>query len=795
VFRNYFKITLRNIGKNKAYSFINIFGLAVGMASFIIILLYLNYELSYDKWDSSLKRVAKVSLVENGDIRQTTQAPLASLLLEKYPNAEAATCMQSAGDFEVLLAAGDKKIYQEGMVMADSSFLKVFPYHLIQGNAATALNAPNAVILSEELSHKLFGNENPVGKTIKMYNAVDALVTGIFKNVNAPSHLNTQLIARDIHEKQNKFWENYSYQTYIKTKLSVSDEQLEDAINRIYYNERLKKNSQSFEAYKSGSYQTYLYVDKVQNIHNFPKHGSSNFTIVSVLLILAVLLLLAGAINFSNLSIAQSIGRAKEVGIRKVLGSARKQLVFQFMGETALQCLVSLFVALFIVFFALPYVNESFNLQLHFNGDNALSISLQIIACLLVVALLSGLYPSFFLSRFNTTKVLKGDYSRGKGGMLFRNSLIVLQFVFSVFFMVGAIVIKTQMKYMQERDKGFSGAQVMRLQTPQKTREQGFDAARNELLSIPGVQYVSKSTKVPGDKESDTSTYQFKYNGELYRMGSVKVSTDYFKTLNIALMQGRLFNDSYADQHTRTAIINETAARTLRLNNPVGKTITFMDCDSVPIQIAGVVKDFNVQGFETTVQPMVYTIANNACMFQSGGGFLIKLNGPHLQKTIAAIAEAWKKIEPDFPISYSFLDDNFQRLFIAYLRLEKIITFFTIVAVLIAAMGLFALTAFLAGQRTKEIGIRKVLGASMSNLTVLLSKDFIKLVFVAVVITTPAAYWAMDKWLQTFAYRIHLGWWIFALAASIITVIAILTVSTQALKTAMANPVKSLRSE
>jgi len=795
VYSNYLKIIWRNIFKNKAYSFINILGLAVGMASFIIILLYFNYELSYDKWDNSLKRVAKVSLVEDGDIRERTQAPLASLLLEKYPNAEAATCMQSAGDREVLLAVGDKKIYQKGMVTADSSFLKVFPYHLVQGDAATALNIPNAVILSEELSHKLFGNENPVGKTIKRYNIVDALVTGIFKNVNAPSHFNTQIIARDIHEKQNKFWENYSFQTYIKTKQPVTDEQLENAINRIYYNERLKKDDQSFEAYKKGSYQTYLYVDKVQNIHNFPKHGRSNFTIVSVLLILAVLLLLAGAINFSNLSIAQSIGRAKEVGIRKVLGSAKKQLVFQFMGETMLQCLISLFIALFVVIVALPYVNESFNLQLHFNRENAVSISLQIVSCLLIVALLSGLYPSFFLSRFNTTKVLKGDYSRGKGGMLFRNSLIVLQFIFSVFFMVGAIVIKTQMNYMQARDKGFSGAQVMRLQTPQKTREQGFEAARNILLSIPGVQYVSKSTAVPGDKEADTSTFQFKYNGDVYRLGSVKVSTDYFKTLNIALVQGRLFNDGYADQHTRTAVINETAARALHLSDPVGKTITFFDCDSVPVQIAGVVKDFNVQGFETNVQPMVYTIANNACMFQSGGGFLVKLNGPHLQQTIAAIAEAWKKIEPDFPINYSFLDDNFQRLFSAYLRLEKIITFFTIVAVLIAAMGLFALTAFLAGQRTKEIGIRKVLGASMSNLTTLLSRDFIRLVFIAVLITMPVAYWAMDKWLQTFAYRIHLEWWIFAMAAFIITVIAILTVSTQALKTAMANPVKSLRSE
>ncbi|MEP6701005.1 MAG: ABC transporter permease [Bacteroidota bacterium] len=796
MFKNYFKITWRNIAKNKLYSSINIVGLATGLASFIIILLYLNYELSYDTWDVSLKKVSRISLRDNADIRQNTPAPLASLLLQKYPNAEAVTAIQPAGDYPTLLSAGDKKMYQVGLVTVDSCFLKVFPYRLSKGNPETALNRPDAVLVSEEVSYKLFGNNNPVGKTVTLYGALKGMITGVFKKPNTPSHINAQVVMRDPWEKGNKFWENYSYQAYIKVRQPVADSLLENSISGIYYNERLKKNGQSFEDYKKAGFQTALLIDKVQDIHNFPKHGSSNFITVSILLILAILLLLAGAINFSNLSVAQSISRAKEVGVRKVLGSGRKQLLFQFMSETSLQCITSLALSVLLVLIALPYLNTSFNLNLAFLGqDNTVSIILQIALCLVIVIVLSGLYPSFFLSQFNITKVLKGNYSRGKGGNLFRNGLIVTQFIFSAFFIIGTIVVKTQMNFMEQKDKGFSGEQVMRLQTTQKTRDKDFETVRNLLLTLPGVEKVSKSTFVPGDRWVDTSTSKFKYNGEEYRLNSVKVSTDYFNTLNIVLKEGRLFTNEYADQHTRYAIINETAAKLLHITSAAGNTIYFFRCDSVPVQIAGIVKDFNVQGFESSVQPVIYTIGNNACRFQSGGGLLVKLNNSHLQQSVAAITSAWKTIEPDYPINYSFLDDNFQQLLISYKRLDTIITFFAFIAILIAVMGLFALTAFLSGQRTKEVGIRKVLGATLVDLTTLLSRDFIRLVFIAVVITIPISWWALDKWLQSFAYHINISWWMFLIAAIVIAVISIVTVCSQAIKTALANPVKSLKTE
>jgi putative ABC transport system permease protein len=795
---NYFKLAWRNLFKNKTYSAINILGLAMGLASFILLLLYLNYELSYDKWDAELNKVYQVSLKSEGDVLSATPNPLASFLADKYANIEASTSLQASGDFEVLIAANNKKIYQNGLVTVDSTFLAVFPYKLLEGDAATALNQPNAVIISQAVAQKLFGNANPMGKTIKFYNATEAVVTGILQKPKMPSHFDAEMVMVDPYLKQNKFWGNQSNSTYIKLKEPLEESKIEDAINRFYYNERLKEGNKTYEEYKQMGQKTALFVDAVPNIHNFPKHGSSNFSVVSILVILAILLLLAGSINFSNLAVAKSIGRAKEVGVRKVLGSNRKQLITQFMAEAGLQCLISLVLAGLIVSAVLPYFKQSFNIQFDLlQKENALSIVSQIAVCLIIVTLFSGLYPSVFLSKFNTSKVLKGDYSSGATGIAFRNSLIVVQFMVSAFFIIATLVVSKQMQFMQSQEKGFSDSQVMRITATQKTREDGFATMRNTLLSISGVSSVAKSTKTPWGNEAllDTSTIGFKVEGKEHRMASIKLSTDYFKTLQIPIVKGRFFNEEFNDQNTRTAIINETAAKNLNMDDPIGKNITFPFCDSVPMQIVGVVKDINVQGFEKAVQPVVYTIGNKACRYQSGGAILVKLSSNTTQSTISDIEQTWKTIEPDFPIRYSFLDENFQKLFTTYIRLQKIILFFASIAILISVMGLFALTAFFAKQRTKELGIRKVLGASVGSLATLLSKDFIRLVIFAFIITIPVAWWGMNKWLETFAYRTPLSGWLFASAGLIVLSIAVLTVSFQAVKAAVANPVKSLRTE
>lgn len=796
MFRNDINIAWRNLSRSKLYAFINIGGLAVGLAGFIIILLYMNYELSYDSWNPATKRIYRVSEIRDNDVYEQTAAPLASLLKQYLPEIEAATKMQPAGDFEVLLAAGDKKIYQKGGVEADSFFFSVFPFKIVEGNAATVLNKPDAIVISRELSRKLFGDADPAGKTIRIFNAFDCEVTGVMETPGVPAYLNVQFVYRSPYEKDNLFWENYSYNTYVKTNQAVADKKLEASVNRVYYEERVKKDSQTLAEYQKSPNASGLFVDQLRKLHNFPRHGSSNFSTISVLLLLSLLLLLAGAINFSNLSIAASVGRAKEIGVKKVLGSGRKQIAWQVMIETALQCAISFFLSLVLVYLLVPYISRMLNIEHSMlQAGRVLKIMFQAGLCLLVVVLLSGLYPALFLSGYNITKVLKGDYSTGKKGLVFRNVLIVVQFTLSAFFIISTMIISKQMSFMRNRDKGFSGNQVMRLEAKQKVRDANFDLTRNALLSVPGVQLVSKTTTVPGDAFADTSTIPYKHNGTEYRMTSVKVSEDYFKTLSIPLVKGRLFANSYEDQHTRTAVINMTAARKLNLADPLGEVITFPNCDTVPVRIIGVVKDFNISGFENSVQPVVFTIGNNACMFQSGGAILVKITGGDISKTVAGIETAWKSIDPDFPIRYTFLDDNFQKLFSSYERLQAIIRFFAVTAILISITGLFALTAFLISRRTKEIGIRKVLGAGTGTLSLLLGKTFLRLVMIAVVIAIPLSWLAADKWLQHFAYRTTVGWFTFFAAALLLVFIAMLTMSIQTIKAAIANPVKSLRTE
>lgn len=796
---NYFKTTWRNLWKNKAYSTINMLGLAVGLASFLVILLYLNHELDYDRWDPELEKVYKVSLRGEEDILRTTPAPLAALLRENASQVEAATSiMRASGKFEIPLTVEGRQIYQDNTVSADSLFFRVFPYTLTQGDVLTALDRPNAMVISNRVAAKLFGDDNPIGKTVRVFDGFDCEVTGILQLPDKPTHMEVDLVYRSPNEKSNFHWGNYSFQTYIRTKQPMPAAEIERVVDELYYDHRIKDGQElTYQDFRGAGHQAGLFVDAVRDLHNFPKYGESSFTTVSVLLVLAALLLLAGTINFSNLSIATSIRRAKEVGVKKVLGSSRARLFWQFMGEIAIQCLFALGLSLLLIGIILPYFNKEFSVDLSFfQTGNTASLMLQVVLSLLLVTLLSGLYPAVFLSRYNTASVLKGDYSSGAKGMWLRNVLIVVQFTVAVFFIIGTVVVSRQLHYMQNRYPGFSGEQVLRIQPLlQHSRDEGFDAIRNTLLQIPGVQSVAKTTAVPGDAYVDTATWEFKHHGEIHRLTSVKISADYFQTLDIDLLDGRLLNDSHTDQHTRSALINETAAKQLGLQHAGDAFITFPYCDSIPVQVVGVVRDFNVLGFEQQIQPTVYTIGNEACAFQSGGAILVKLAGDDLRKPIAAIEEVWKTIEPSFAIRHSFLDDNFQLLFAGHLRLQRVVNFFGATAITIALMGLFALTAFLVGQRTKEISIRKVLGAGAADLSILLGKDFMRLIAIAVVIAVPLGWWAANEWLAGFAYRIALGGWTFVVAATAVLAVAALTVGIHTWKAARANVADNLRDE
>src|SRR5690554_7485225 len=481
--KNYFKTAWRNLLKNKTHGIINISGLAVGLAGFLVILLYLNHELSYDTWSDELKRVYKISERTDDDILEQTPAPLAEFLNANAASVASATRISPAGNYEVLLSVGDKKIYQSGSIEADSSFFKVFPYRMLHGDAATALDKPNAMVISQSVAKKLFGDEDPIGQTVNVFNYFDCVVTAVMQEPEAPSHLEAEVVYRAPYEKSNTFWQNYSYQTYVKTHVELPVAELEKDLDQLYYEQRLKSEDLSFSEFRQKGYQAGLFVDAVQDLHNFPKHGSSDFPTISVLLLLAVLLLVQGTINFSNLSLAGSIRRAKEVGVRKVLGSNRGQLIWQFMGETSIQCVIALAIALLLVNLILPSFNHEFGLSLSlFQSPDLTSLALQVAICLLIIIVLSGLYPAVFLSRYNANQVLKGNHPKGTRGAGFRNALIVVQFAVSTFFIIGTLVISRQMEYMQTRDKGFTGEQVMRLEASQQVRDAQFEAVSQTLL-------------------------------------------------------------------------------------------------------------------------------------------------------------------------------------------------------------------------------------------------------------------------------------------------------------------------
>lgn len=794
MFSNYCKIAFRSLLKNRFTTFVNIGGLAVSLASFIIILLYLNYELSYDRWDASLQRVYRVSQqTESNFTDNPTPAPLAPLLREHQENIIAYTRIQPSGSFESLVGAGDKKIYQSDIVGADSGFLEVFPYRLLAGNAATAFKEPSSALLSREVSEKLFGAADPIGKVIMLFNKQPFTVTGIFAEPETPTHFKATMILRNPSMPDNNAWSNISFISYVRLREPMAPSKLDELVNRTYFDYHIKSGNQTYAAWLEAGNKPSLFTEAVADIHNFPRQGSSSFKTTIILFLLAGLLLLSGALNSSNLSLVKTLKRSREVGVRKVMGSSRRQILWQFLLEVTIQCSISLVLALLLCVVMLPVFNRTFDLPLSFSRQlHGYTMIWQCGAALVAIVLISGLYPAIVFARREAVHVLKGNFSMGLSSKRFSHSLIVVQFAVSVFFIISVLVMSNQLRFMRHRDIGFNPQQVVQIQAMQPTREGNFEQTRAKLLRIPGVQYVSKTTAVPAGRV-DTSSMQFHYQGNTTSLTSVRVSTDYFQTLGIAVVGGRSFDDAHPEDQDNTAIINETAARLLGVKDPVGSQITYAECDSVPYRIVGVVKDFQVQGFDSYVRPTFYSISNAHCTYQSGGALMVKVNTANLDKTLAAITQLWGEVEPGFPLHYSFLDDNFQRLFSSYSRIQAIIHVFTLISVFISVMGLLALTIYVTEQRTREIGIRKVLGASISGIVTLLSKDFLVLVVLSVVIATPVAWYLLEQWLRDFAFRTTITWQVFAGGAASALLIAVVTVGWQAFKAASANPAHSLK--
>lgn len=810
--RNYIQIALRNLWKNKSFSLINIVGLAVGMACCMLILLYVQQQLSYDrhheKADDLYRLVTEFVTESKTERAPTSAAPVAAALKNEFPEVEEVTrvFIPFSEDKAILRRMeGDRSVqtfYESKGAYADPTFFKIFTYSFLEGNAQRALDQPNTVVLSKEVAQKLFGNAPALNRVIRISNSngdLDFKVTGVFES-KGPSHLDTHYLmslqtgelGAFVRSIQN-FAVNNMFYTYIKLRPGSDAKALEakfPAFIQKYMGEDLKK-----VAFRKNQY-----LESVPRIHlhteaegMFNKKGNSQ--LVYILATVALFTLLIACINFMNLSTARSGKRAAEVGVRKVMGAEKQTLVGQFLGESMLISLLSLTIAILLVELSLPVFNQVAGTNLDVSLTKDYDKLLLFVGLALLTGLVAGSYPAFYLSSFNPAQVLKGKASNSLAVTQLRKGLVVFQFALSIMLILGSLVIWRQMRFLQEKDLGFVKDQqlVVPLRTSQakdnyRTFKQAVDKQAEVVASAAATSYPG--VFVAGDQNF------VRLGQNIEQAVNVKmnhVNYDFLETMGFHLLSGRFFSTKFPADTAQRIILNETAVARLGYTpqNILGQRIRWKSSnEQLDYQVVGVVRDFNFMGLQQPINSFGFTLAPWGLNYM-----VIRTNTPQVKRLLASLENTWKSLNADEPFEYSFLDQDFQRNYEAEQTMGTMIGYFTAIAILIACLGLYGLAAFTAEQRIKEIGVRKVLGASVGHIVGLLSKDFMTLVLIAYVLAVPISWYLMNEWLQAFAFRINLSWWLFAGAGGIAFLIALATVSSQTIRAAMVNPVKSLKSE
>ena len=799
MFKNYLKTAWRNILRNKVFSAINIVGLAIGLAVCIVIMLFVFYEKSFDNFHSKniyrLNEVQKFEGMVSSQKVALSMFPMGPTLADEFPEITNFTRVRWTNKYQ--MTYGEKRIYFSQSYFVDSTFLQMFDFKLLQGNRVTALQKPNSAVLTEESAKKLFGNESPIGKTIRHYgeDTIQFIVTGILQNVPANSQLQFEgLYSFNTIYKPD--WMNGWGGNWLNTYLELAPNTNVAALEKRFP-AYLKKHLAENERWKS--YELFLLplksvhagasdigLDYI-NAQKFDKKYTGVFSII------ALIVLVIACINFMNLSTARSAERAREVGVRKSIGAQRFQLSIQFLGETVLLSCLALVLAIILVLSALPFVNDLSERKLSLPLLSDPSLLAAVVGGTVLVGIISGLYPASYLSSFQPVKVLKGSVQTGKNKGLLRNVLVVGQFTSAIFLMIATIFVVKQLNYMQTQNPGFTKNQVLNI-TLDGVTSRKYDLLKQELSGNVLIEGVTGAQDVLGS-HLDQSGVEFKGDGPMRNLASTRliVDHDYLKLYKIAVIAGKNFSVDPSG-NGKEYIINEAMAKELLKENPkapvaslVGKHFGF---DSLGT-IVGIAKDFNFNSLHHKIETMF--------MFnQKDWGFSkmsVKINGQKATEAITHIQSTWKKIFPEQPFEYEFLDDHFAEVYRADAQVSKIVGVLAGLAIIISCLGLFGLASYSAERRIKEVGIRKVMGASVQNIVSLLSKHFIKLVLIANLIAWPIAFFVLSRWLQDYAYRIDISWSVFALAGVIAMLIALITVSFQAIKAAIANPVNSLRTE
>jgi len=825
VFKNYFKTAWRNIQRNKVNSFINIAGLSIGMACVILIVMYVQDEVRFDKFFKDADHIFQVNMttMSNG-VESTTggnTAPkVGPTLVNSYPEIESCVRIYRPGDVMVRYEENAKteNYFTEKRVMAvDSNFLQVFNYNILKGNAATCLQKPNAVVITEVTAKKYFGNTNAIGKLLLFdTDRKPFIVTAVLKDIPAQSSFQFDMLApiNAYAEVKKRSWNWFWLQvnTYVKLRSNVGVDKASIARLEAKFPAMVKEHAfqseygQTYEEFvKMGgkleySLMPFTKVHLYANPMNVPARLTtlSDIKYVYIFSVIALFIIILACVNFMNLSTAQSATRAKEVGIRKVLGSVKSQLIKQFLTEAMLYSLIATVIAFVLVLLTIKPFNDVAGKALTFGSIFSGYIWLFILALSLLSGLLAGLYPAFYLTSFNPVTVLKGLklFKNSLGNLFIRNGLVVLQFTISIALIVCTIIVFQQLKYTQHKDLGLNKENVVVIANTKRLGN-NEEAFRQELIKQPGVIDASVSSSIPtksnfGDDYVPEPTEKDKPLMKEVGLSSFMVDEEFIPTLKMKVLQGRNFSKNFND--SASVILNETAATMIGWKNAVGKYLSYPGNDQ-RFKVIAVVKDFNVASLKQTVEP--FALFNNSShTYSLNSSYIsVRLRPGNLNDYIHQLENKWKSFTPNTPFDYSFLDNEFDALYRSEQRMGAVFGIFTFLSIFVACLGLFGLSVYTAERRKKEIGVRKVLGASVQSVVALLSKEFLKLVLLSAVVAFPAAWFFMNKWLEDFAYRISIGWAAFVVAGFAALLIALFTISFQAIKAAIANPVESLRME
>jgi putative ABC transport system permease protein len=773
MFRNYLVVALRNMLRHKGYSFINVVGLAVGMACFILIVLWVRDELSYDRFHLNADRLCLVTDYEkyaDGDELNFSVNPpeLALTLISEYPEIVDAIRYRPMGG--MIVRSDDNSFSEDGLTFADSSFFSMFSFPLVKGGPDQALSSPNSVVITEKATAKYFGDEDPMGKTLQVDDRVCLTVTGIIHNVPNNSHLHFDLVAPFETVKEfglkTEGWGQFAHKTYVLLAENADLGQLSQKIAGT-----IKRHDQDAIVELS--------LQPVTDIHL-----SQDMSSIYLFSIIAAFILLTACINYVNLATARAGKRGKEVGLRKVVGASRKEIMLQFFGESILVSMIALCLSLLLVEIFLSLFNDLSAKQLSFSLMKNASVVLILLGTAVATGTISGSYPAFFLSTLAPASVLKGSSGSGPGGAALRKLMVSLQFVLSIALIIGTLVIGRQLHFIRNQKLGFDKEQVLCIdlkgEGPRKS-----ELLKSELCKTEGVASISAVSGPPAGLEMSTLIHEWgdgQVEGEIL-IHRLFADYDFARTLGIHMAQGRFLSQEFVSDTSRSVVVNEAAVRAMGMESPLGKEV-------LGSTIVGVMKDFNFNSLHSEIKPLA--IQHEPDMLRC---LLVKMKPGDISHFIRLLEATWSKLVPGAPFEYQFLDEKIDKLYRTDQRIGKIINSFTVVALFIACLGLFGMASFSAEQRTKEIGIRKVLGATVPEITFSLIREFGKWVLLANLIAWPLAYFTMNRMLEAYAYRINLDVWIFLVASVAALILAVATVSYQSIRAALTNPVKTLRYE